>query len=83
MSGDGDPRFDVRPPLRRPPHALTGLHAPRTPSVIIPPPMCRETAERREWQPGDVVLPPASAMPHEAEDAPDASGLPHEADGDL
>ena len=79
MSGEGDPRFDVRPPLRRPAYALTGLHAPRTPSVIIPPPMRRETAERPRWQPGDVVLPAldddgdlptlASQMDHEPEGA--------------
>ncbi len=79
---------DIRPstPLSRPPHARTGLYAPAQPSVIIPPPMRRETAQRPAWRPGDVVLPALcddSALPHEATDAPDASGIPHEADGAL
>lgn len=73
------------PPLRRPSHALTGLYAPARPSVIVPPPLRRESAPvRPAWRPGDVVLPALcddSALPHEAASEPDASSLPHEADG--
>ena len=91
MSGEGggDPRFDARlrgrvPPLRVPSYA-PGTVLRVTP--IIPPPLRRETAERPQWQPRAVVIPPpvpsGSTLPHEAEGEPDASGLPHEADGDL
>lgn len=65
--GGGDPRFDLRVPPLRRPSAVVAWYPPARPA----------------WQPGDVVLPPASSLPHEAEDAPDASGLPHEQDGDL
>jgi len=50
------------------------------PSVIIPPPLRRETAQRPAWRPGDVVLPPldddgdlptlASQIDHEPDGAP-------------
>lgn len=92
MSGEGDPRFDLRmrsrlPPLLRPTYAPgTELRVESLP--IIPPPMRRERGrETTAWQPRAVVIPPpvpsGSTLPHEAEDAPDASGLPHEQDGDL
>lgn len=69
-----------RPPLLRSPAATTGLYAPVRPSVIIPPPLRRETAQRPAWRPGDVVLPPldddgdlptlASQIDHEPDGAP-------------
>ena len=93
MSGEGDPRFDLRmrsrlPPLLRPTYAPgTELRVESLPP-IIPPPLRRERGrETTAWQPRAVVIPPpvpsGSTLPHEAEGEPDASGLPHEADGDL
>lgn len=74
MSGEGDPRFD----LRRPPHARTGLYAPARPAVIVPPPLRRETAQRPAWRPGDVVLP---ALDDDGDLPTLASQLDHEPDG--
>lgn len=65
------------PPLRRPSHALTGLYAPARPSVIVPPPLRRESAPvRPAWRPGDVALP---ALCDDDGDLPTlASQLDHE-----
>jgi hypothetical protein len=93
VSGEGDPRFDLRmrsrlPPLRRPTYAPGHVLRVESLPPIIPPPMRRERGcETTAWQPRAVVIPPpvpsGSTLPHEAEDAPDASGLPHEADGEV
>ena len=93
MSGEGDPRFDLRmrsrlPPLLRPTYAPGHVLRVESLPPIIPPPLRRERGrETTAWHPRAVVIPPpvpsGSTLPHEAEDAPDASGLPHEADGDL
>jgi len=92
VSGEGDPRFDLRmrsrlPPLLRPTYAPgTELRVESLP--IITAPMRREPGRvTTAWEPRAVVIPPpvpsGSTLPHEAEDAPDASGLPHEADGEV
>lgn len=76
MSGEGDPRFDVRvPPLRRPSHALSGLYAPARPAVIIPPPLRREPAPVRVS--GGVLLPPAAV---DLDDDGDLPTLPSQLD---
>lgn len=93
MSGEGDPRFDLRmrsrlPPLLRPTYAEGRVLRVESLPPIITAPMRREPGRvTTAWEPRAVVIPPpvpsGSTLPHEAEDAPDASGLPHEADGEV
>ena len=87
MSGEGDPRFDLRmrsrlPPLRAPSYAPGTLLRV---SPIIPPPLRRERGrETTAWQPRAVVLPPPVA---DYDDAADVQTLPsqldHEPEGVL
>ena len=82
MSGEGDPRFDLRmrsrlPPLLRPTYAPgTELRVESLP--IIPPPLRRERGrETTAWQPRAVVLPPPVA---DYDDAADVQTLPSQLD---
>ncbi len=80
MSGEGDPRFDLRmrsrlPPLRAPSYAPGTLLRV---SPIIPPPLRRERGrETTAWQPRAVVLPPPVA---DYDDAADVQTLPSQLD---
>jgi hypothetical protein len=80
VSGEGDPRFDLRmrsrlPPLRAPSYAPGTLLRV---SPIIPPPLRRERGrETTAWQPRAVVLPPPVA---DYDDAADVQTLPSQLD---